>query len=134
MRFLGFVGGAQLPALLAAADCFTIPSRYEPFGMVALEAVAAGTVVVAADAGGLTEFIIDGETGMTHRPGDPASLADAVSTVLEQPDLAQRLRDNASDMISRHYDWGPIASQTADVYEQAEVDEQTVAADVEHAI
>ena len=130
VRFLGFVGGAQLPALLAAADCFTIPSRYEPFGMVALEAVAAGTVVVAADAGGLTEFIIDGETGMAHRPGDPASLADAVSTVLEQPDLAQRLRDNASDMISRHYDWGPIASQTADVYEQAEVDEQTVAADV----
>lgn len=130
IRFLGFVDGTRLPGLLAAADCFTIPSRYEPFGMVALEAVAAGTVVAAADAGGLTEFIIDGETGVTHRAGDPQSLAEAVATVLNDTELAQRLRRNASAMIDRHYNWGPIAAKTADVHERAEADERTVSADV----
>ena len=130
IRFLGFVGGNRLPGLLAAADCFTIPSRYEPFGMVALEAVAAGTVVVAADAGGLTEFIIDGETGMTHRAGDPRSLAAAVSAVLDDPEMAQRLRRNATEMITRHFDWGPIASRTADIYAQSETDELTVSAGI----
>jgi len=130
VEFLGFVGGSRLPALLASADCFTIPSRYEPFGMVALEAVAAGTVVVAADAGGLTEFIIDDETGKTHRPGDPESLANAVSAVLDDPELAERLRDNASDMIGRHYTWGPIAEQTVATYRRAETEEISVGAEL----
>ncbi|GAA4921100.1 (1-_4)-alpha-D-glucan synthase (UDP-glucose) [Stackebrandtia albiflava] len=128
VRFLGFVSGENLPVLLAAADCFTIPSRYEPFGMVALEAVAAGTVVVAAASGGLAEFIIDSETGMTHRPGDPAALAAAVSRVLTEPALAARLRAQATEMIDRHFTWGPIATQTVAAYRTAADGERDMSA------
>lgn len=126
VRFLGFVGGRELPELLAAADCFAMPSRYEPFGMVALEAIAAGTPVVAGSSGGLAEFIIDGETGLTHIPGDPLELSRAIDTVISDPALAQRLRDQAMDMVRERFTWQPLAAQTIDNYTLAEVQEREV--------
>ena len=83
--FAGFVPDADMAALVAAADCAVVPSRYEPFGMVALEAAAAGTPVVAADVGGLAEIVADGRVGVRFPAGDPVALADAVGRLLGRP-------------------------------------------------
>ena len=90
VAFAGFVADADLAALVAAADCAVVPSRYGPFGMVALEAGAAGTPVVAADVGGLAEVVADGRLGVRSRPV-PAALADAVRRLLADPELGRRL-------------------------------------------
>ncbi|MGH8791654.1 MAG: glycosyltransferase family 4 protein [Stackebrandtia sp.] len=128
VTFSGFMSGDRLPELMAAADCFVMPSRYEPFGMVALEAAAAGTPVVAAECDGLAEFIVDGDTGSTHTPGDPEALADAVSRVLDDSALAQRLRDRAAAMVRERFTWASIAEQVAQVHRQAEEGERAVEA------
>lgn len=128
VEFLGFVAGAALPRLLASADCFAIPSRYEPFGMVALEAAAAGTPVVAGRSGGLAEFIVDGETGLTHTPARPAELAAAISRILTDAPLARRLRDGAAAMVRERFGWEPIAAEVVAAYERSEIDERAVEA------
>lgn len=130
VEFLGFVAGAALPRLLASADCFAIPSRYEPFGMVALEAAAAGTPVVAGRCGGLAEFIVDGETGLTHTPARPEELAAAISRVLTDRDLAGRLRTGAKAMVSERFGWEPIAAEVVTAYEQSEVGERALEAEL----
>jgi glycosyltransferase involved in cell wall biosynthesis len=82
----------DIPDLLAAADVAVVPSLWqEPFGLVALEAMAAGRPVVAFRTGGLPESIVDGETGFLVAPGDETGLADAVARVLARPELAGRL-------------------------------------------
>lgn len=126
--FTGFVNGRDLPRLLAAADCFAMPSRYEPFGMVALEAIAAGAPVVAAHSGGLAEFIIDRQTGLTHIPGDPDSLAMALDTMLTDPELAENVRSSAADMVRERFTWEPIAERTLAEYDRATREEQELEA------
>ena len=128
--FVGFVAGEALPRLLAAADCFAIPSRYEPFGMVALEAMAAGTPVVAGRSGGLAEFIRHGDTGLTHTPADATELADAISRVLDDADLAARLRSAGDEMVRRRFAWQPIAASTVAAYAEAETAERAVEAEL----
>ena len=78
-------GRLPLGRAVAAADAVVLPSRYEPFGIVALEAAAAGAPLVASTAGGLGELVIDGETGMSFPPGDVPALAAAVGRVLADP-------------------------------------------------
>jgi glycogen(starch) synthase len=75
---------------LHRADAAVLPSHYEQFGLVALEAAAAGTPLVAANIGGLGEAVIDGQTGMLWPPRDVARLAAAVRTVRDDPAAAQR--------------------------------------------
>ncbi|MFC4459262.1 glycosyltransferase family 4 protein, partial [Pseudonocardia nematodicida] len=87
--FLGHLPDAELTALLRAADAVVLPSRYEPFGIVALEAAAAGATLVASTAGGLGELVRDGETGLGFAPGDVAGLADAVGRALADPRAAR---------------------------------------------
>lgn len=128
VTFSGFVSGSQLPELLAAADCFVMPSRYEPFGMVALEAAAAGAPVAAADSGGLGEFIVDGVTGVTHAPGDPGALADAVSRLLGDAALTRRVRSAAAEMVRERFSWDSVATQTVAAYREAEAAERDVEA------
>lgn len=124
VEFCGFVSGNALPELLASADCFAMPSRYEPFGMVALEAIAAGTAVVAAEAGGLTEFIVDGQTGTTHKPGDPQDLARAIDTVFSDSQRTVQLQHSATEMVANRFSWESIAVQTINAYKQASADER----------
>ncbi|HEY1180017.1 MAG TPA: glycosyltransferase family 4 protein [Phytomonospora sp.] len=121
--FIGFVGGRDLPALYAAADCLVVPSRYEPFGLVALEAAAAGTAVVASDVGGLAEIVEPGVTGLSFPPGDVAALTEAVSTVLTDELLARRLTTAARAMVDDRFGWDDIAAETVGAYARA-VDEE----------
>ena len=86
--FVGHLPDRALIALLAAADVVVLPSRYEPFGIVALEAAAAGAPLVASTAGGLAELVVDGVTGLSVAPGDVDGIVDAVRAVLADPAAA----------------------------------------------
>jgi glycogen(starch) synthase len=116
VAFLGWTGDDELHDLYAAADVCAVPSLYEPFGLVALEAMAAGCPVVAADTGGLREVVPDG-TGLRVRPGDPAGLADALERVLADAALGERLARAAAAHAAR-FRWDDAARRTAGVYDQ----------------
>ncbi|EHR52079.1 glycosyltransferase [Saccharomonospora marina XMU15] len=117
--FVGHLSDRELRALLAAADAVVLPSRYEPFGIVALEAAAAKAPLVASTVGGLGELVIDGETGLAFAPGDVASLVDAVDAVLTDTDAAGRRALAAQSRLAAEFDWARIAAATARVYRRA---------------
>jgi len=94
----------DVPALMYAIDVFAMPSIWEGFGLVLLEAMAAARPVVASRVATIPEVVVDGETGLLVRPGDPQALAEALAQLAEDPALArqfgeagrQRLRTNFS--------------------------------------
>ena len=103
--------------LLHRADAAVLPSHYEPFGIVALEAAAAGAPLVTSNVGGLGEAVINGETGMSFPPRDVAALAAAVRAVLDDPAgrAAARASPPANGSTS-DFDWHTVADETAQVY------------------
>jgi len=119
VEFAGFLPEQRLRPLVAAADCAVVPSRYEPFGMVAVEAAALGTPVVASDVGGLREVVDPGRTGLLVPPGDPEALAHAVAQVLSDPVRADAMAAAAHRRAAEVYDWPVIAGRTVGVYESA---------------
>lgn len=119
--FVGHLPDRALVACLAAADVVVLPSRYEPFGMVALEAAAAGAPLVSSTTGGLAEVVIDGETGLSFDPGDVDALAACVRTVLDDPPAADRRARRAKARLGDDFDWTRIATTTAEVYARADV-------------
>jgi len=119
--FAGHLPDRQLAAVLCAADAVVLPSRYEPFGMVALEAAAAGAPLVASTAGGLGEVVVDGETGLSFAPSDVAGLARAVRAVLDDPVSSRRRAQAAKARLATDFDWGRIAQDTALLYAAAHV-------------
>jgi len=114
--FLGRLDHAGLLSALRDADATVLPSHYEPFGIVALEAAAAGTPLVTSTAGGLGEAVINGVTGLSHRPRDVAGIAGAVRRVLDDPEAAQRRAVAARQRLTSDFDWGTVAAETAQVY------------------
>jgi glycosyltransferase involved in cell wall biosynthesis len=114
--FTGFLANRALHQLYRCADVAVFPSLYEPFGIVALEGMAAGAPVVASDAGGLPEIVQHDATGTLSFAGDPASLAWAVITVLRDPERAAKLNQNAQARLVKDFDWSHLADQTIDVY------------------
>jgi glycogen(starch) synthase len=119
--FVGHLPDRSLVALLAAADVVVLPSRYEPFGIVALEAAAAGAPLVASTAGGLAELVVDGVTGLSVTPGDVNGIAAAIREVLTDPTAAARRARAAKARLGTEFGWQGIAEQTAEVYRSAEV-------------
>jgi glycogen(starch) synthase len=119
VTFAGFLGGHDLTALMGASDCYVVPSIYEPFGMVALEAAAAGTPVAVADTGGLAEIVEHGVTGVKFPSQDPSALAASVSAVLGDREYARVLARRARRRVREEFAWPQIAAQTVAVYEAA---------------
>lgn len=117
--WLGFVADDELAAVLAAADAVVVPSRYEPFGLVALEAVTAGAPVVVADTGGLHDFVTQRMAAASFPPDDVPALVDAVGGVLTDRDAARRTSRRAAELIRRDYTWTAVAAHTAEVYRRA---------------
>jgi glycogen(starch) synthase len=103
-------------AVVASADVALVPSRYEPFGLVALEAMAAGTPVVAAATGGLRDVVADGVTGRLVPPGTPTALAEAIDALLADPAVRRRLTERAAAAVRDRFDWAVVAAATAQVY------------------
>lgn len=124
VRFTGRLDGGELVALLGAADAAVVPSRYEPFGLVALEAAAAGVPLAVADTGGLAEIVDSGRTGLSFPPGDPAALADAVDRLLADEVSSRRMVHAARAALDLRHRWPDIAESTVDVYRRAELEER----------
>jgi glycogen(starch) synthase len=116
ISFAGFLTERDLPAVFAATDATVVPSLYEPFGMVALEAAAAGAPLAVAATGGLAEIVQPGVTGVTFPHSDPDALAGAVGTLLADEMLAVRVAREARTMVTRRYAWTAIAARTAAAY------------------
>ena len=115
-EFLGWIDDAMLHSLYAMSDLCVIPSLYEPFGLVALEAMASGCPCIVADTGGLREVVPGGErVGLRFTPRDAASLAERMETVLTDDALRARLVAEASEHILS-FDWADVARRTAEVY------------------
>jgi glycogen(starch) synthase len=119
VTFAGFLGGHDLPAVMAASDCYLVPSIYEPFGMVALEAAAVGTPAAVADTGGLAEIVESGVTGVKFAVRDPEALADAVSSLLLDREFARTLARRARRRVREEFNWPAIAAKTVQAYEAA---------------
>jgi glycogen(starch) synthase len=114
--FVGHLDHEQLVQLLHTADAAVLPSHYEPFGIVALEAAATGVPLVTSNVGGLGEAVINGQTGMSYAPRDVAGLAAAVRVVLDDPDAAQHRAIAARERLTSDFDWHTVAGETAQVY------------------
>ena len=115
----GFLGDDELRRLVHRAGCVVIPSLYEPFGVVALEALAAGAPLIVARTGGLAELIVDTDAGLTFEPGNPDDLAHVVEMVLRDSALAQQLTANARRLIETKYAWHAVAKSVVHVYDAA---------------
>jgi glycogen(starch) synthase len=113
--FLGWIGDDVLHSLYRIADLTVVPSIYEPFGLVALEAMASGCPCIVADTGGLREVVPHEEAGLRFRAYDPEALAEVAIRVLSDDELGRRLVAEAYDHL-RRFDWGDVAEQTAAVY------------------
>ena len=114
--FAGHLNHDALVHLLHTADAAVLPSHYEPFGIVALEAAATGIPLVVSDVGGLGEAVIDGRTGVSYPPRDVGALAAAVRAVLDDPQTAAQRAVAARERLTSDFEWHCIASETAQVY------------------
>jgi glycogen(starch) synthase len=119
VHLAGFVADDDLRHLLHTAGCVVIPSLYEPFGIVALEAMAAGAPTVAARTGGLAEILNGTNAGLLFEPGDPGDLADQIEAVLQSPQVAHDLEQTAAALVRDCYSWDAIAQSTIEVYAEA---------------
>jgi len=116
VAFLGKRDQDTLPYYYSAAEAVVVPSHYESFGMVALEAMACGTPVVASQVGGLAFLVQDGITGFTVPVDDPQALADRLTILINDPDLRQKLGRQATAM-AQDYAWEEISARIARLYE-----------------
>jgi glycogen synthase len=114
--FPGRISDEVRDGLFKVADCAVFPSLYEPFGIVALEAMAAGTPVVVSDTGGLSEVVDLHQTGIKVHPNDPGSLAWGIIHTLEHPEWSKQRAANASRVVRQIYNWPRIAAMTVNVY------------------
>ncbi len=114
--FLGKRGQDTLPYYYSAAEVLVMPSHYESFGMVALEAMACGIPVIASDVGGLGFLVQDGETGYTVPDGEPDRLCDKLTLLLGDHELRAAMGRRAQQ-VAQSYDWEKIAKQIVGVYE-----------------
>jgi glycogen(starch) synthase len=114
--FAGHLNHSELLGALHDADVVVLPSHYEPFGIVALEAAAAGAPLVTSNVGGLAEAVINGQTGISFTPRDITGLARAVRQVLDDPEAARRRAVAARERLTSDFDWATVARETAQVY------------------
>src|SRR5688572_2009580 len=118
----GFVPDDQLRATLQRAGCVVIPSLYEPFGIVALEGMAAGAPTIVARTGGLAEIVEGTDAGLLFEPGNHHDLADKIEAVLVDKKRATAMRKKAAALLEARYTWDAIAVSTTAVYETALAD------------
>lgn len=124
--FTGFILDEDRDRLFRVADCGVFPSLYEPFGIVALEAMAARCPVVVSEVGGLQDVVEHGVTGITVRPDDPGSLAWGIVHTLQDRERAAMRVENAYNVVRESYNWERIAQMTMEVYSRIIAERQLV--------
>ena len=117
VMFTGFVDDETLRKLQRCADVSVVPSLFEPFGIVALEAMAAKSPIVVSDTGGLSEIVNHDIDGVKVYTGNPDSLAWGINRVLTDEAYANTIRTNAHRKVQEKYNWDKIAQQTKTMYE-----------------
>lgn len=116
--FAGFVSDDDLVDAIKSSDMVAVPSRFEPFGIIALEAMAAGVPVVVSRVGGLAEIVEDDVDGLEVDPNSPYSIAKATIRLLSDRALASQLAARAKEKV-KAYNWKHSATKTLEVYEAA---------------
>ena len=119
VQLAGFVPDDELRRLLQRTSCVVIPSLYEPFGIVALEGMAAGAPTIVARTGGLAEIVEGTDAGVLFEPGNHIALANCIADVLSHPEVADRMRAKAASLLAGRYTWDAIAASTLGVYNKA---------------
>jgi glycogen synthase len=115
----GFLSDNELREAIHHAGCVVIPSLYEPFGVVALEALAGGAPLIVADTGGLAELVGGTGSALLFEPGNAAELADCIERVLTDDRLADDLVERGRELLRASYSWDAIATRTLGVYAEA---------------
>jgi D-inositol-3-phosphate glycosyltransferase len=132
VTFLGKRSQDELPQYYSAAQAVVMPSQYESFGMVALEAMACGTPVVASGVGGLLYLVRDGRTGYHIPDSDPSALADKLQKLLSDERLRQELGRHAAN-VAHAYSWERITDQMLTLYESVLAGRLSAHPNMEHA-
>ena len=117
--FTGYMAGDDVQKMYKVSDVAVFPSTYEPFGIVALEAMLGGTPTVVSDIGGLNEIVKHGETGLKSYAGNANSIADSVTQLLYDYDLSEKITKNAKLEVVQNFNWTKIAEDTRKLYEKA---------------
>jgi len=125
VTFLGSRKQESLPYFYSAAEAVIMPSHYESFGMVALEAMACGTPVVASEVGGLAFLVQDGVTGFHFPADDPKALSEKLITLIENKDLRTRMSRQAAE-IAKEYGWEKIATRIFSLYKRVLGDQKDI--------
>jgi glycosyltransferase involved in cell wall biosynthesis len=120
VMFTGFVDEKTLRNLQQCADVSVVPSLFEPFGIVALEAMAAKSPVVCSDTGGLSEIIEHNQTGVKVYPNNQNSLSWGITKVLNDKEFSNRLKTNAYKTLKSKYNWDNISQKTIQIYKTIE--------------
>ncbi|MTV48151.1 glycosyltransferase [Heliobacillus mobilis] len=120
VHFAGYIQGSTKVGLLRGADVAVFPSLYEPFGIVALEAMAAETPCVVSETGGLTEIVKHRHNGLKAYPNNPGSLAEQIKTALGDELLGKSMTKTGAREVREIYSWDAIAARTVDVYNSVE--------------
>ena len=118
VHFSGYISDELRNELYRAAHVAVFPSLYEPFGIVALEAMVSGTPVLVSATGGLDEIITHETDGLKAYPGDVQSLVEQICRLLENKEWAAGLAARAYERALNIYSWDKIALRTADVYKE----------------
>jgi len=116
--FTGFADDETRNRIFSCTDVAVFPSLYEPFGIVALEAMAAGIPVIVSETGGLGEIIEHEVDGFKFYPGDYRALADYIVRLFRDGEQADRLRGKAWEKVTGVYNWSNIARDTVNVYKE----------------
>ncbi|BAY45596.1 group 1 glycosyl transferase [Scytonema sp. HK-05] len=116
--FPGRLSQEILPYYYAAADVCVVPSHYEPFGLVAIEAMASYTPVVASDVGGLQFTVVPEETGLLAPPQDVGAFSAAIDRILANPQWRDKLGQAARNRVETKFSWEGVASELAQLYTQ----------------
>ena len=117
--FTGYLDSKQVQKMYKCADVAVFPSTYEPFGIVALESMLAGVPTVVSDVGGLDEIITHGVDGMKAYAGNANSIADSVTALLYDHQLASNVSKKARQKVKEQFNWEKIAQDTYFTYEKA---------------
>ncbi len=115
-EFPGRISQEDLPFYYAAADVCVVPSHYEPFGLVAIEAMASYTPVVASDVGGLQFTVVNEETGLLAPPQDVPAFANAIDRILSDAQWGEKLGKAARKRVENKFSWDGVAMQLGELY------------------